>query len=423
MPKPKVIALAFVLACLSAPASEARPKAHPVQTQAQTKWVTAWASAQMEPESKSALPPEALKDITLRQIVRVSGAGTRIRLRLSNRFGKAPLSFDAVSVAKAVRPDSPQVVPGSVHSVTFGGASAVTLPAGAEYISDPVDLPVTVLTDLAISTWQAVGPDVQTSHPGSRATSYLVAGNQVAQADLTAPQTYDHWYAIAGIDVEGRTTHGAIAVLGDSITDGYGVLPNTNKRWPDSLMASLKAKGVPLSVLNLGIGGNRLLLDGLGPNAMARLDRDVFTHAGVKYLIVYEGVNDLGTLTRDAPASPEAHAKRVADMLVAYRQIIDQAHAHGLKVIGATIAPYAQNDYYHADAANEADRLRVNAWIRTPGHFDGLIDFDALLRDPSHPDRLKPEYDSGDHLHPTPAYETMGKFVDLKLFDGGKGRR
>ncbi|WP_443750266.1 SGNH/GDSL hydrolase family protein [Asticcacaulis solisilvae] len=397
----------------------ARARAHPVATAKPApakQWVAAWATSTMIAEGNNTLPAEDLTDATLRQIVRVTSGGDRIRIRLSNAFGTQPLQIAAVSVARPKTNAGAAVDPATVHAVTFEGQAAVTIPAGADYVSDPVDMPVKGLDDLAISIYQPDAPQVLTSHPGSRATSYFVHGNHVSDADLTTPKTADRWYEIAGLEVEGTQTLGAIAIVGDSITDGYGVKPNTNLRWPDALMARLQAAGMPLSVLNFGIGGNRLLLDGLGPNALARLNRDVFSQPGVKYLVVFEGVNDLGTLTRDAPVSPEGHAALVTRMEQSYRQLIDQAHTHGLRVIGATITPYMGNTYYHPDASNEADRQAINAWIRTPGRFDAIIDFDAFAHDPAKPDQLLPAYDSGDHLHPVAGYPAMGNYVDLKLF-------
>jgi len=421
MPLRRSAAALCALACISLAIpmeSLARPKARPaaVKIMPAKQWVAAWATSTMIAEGNNALPPEDLTDATLRQIVRVTSGGDRIRLRLSNAFGTAPLQISAVSLARPKANAGPEIDPVTVRAVTFDGQVSVTIPAGADYVSDPVDLPVKGMDDLAISIHQPEAPQVLTGHPGSRATSYLVHGNHVSDAGLDAPKTVDHWYEIAAVEVEGAATRGAIAIIGDSITDGYGVKPNTNVRWPDALIARLNAAKVPLSVLNFGIGGNRLLLDGLGPNAMARLNRDVFSQPGVKYLVVFEGVNDLGTLTRDAPAPPEAHAALVTRMEQSYRQLIDRAHAHGLKVIGATITPYMGNTYYHPDASNEADRQAINAWIRTPGRFDAVIDFDAFTRDPAKPDQLRPAYDSGDHLHPVAGYPAMGNFVDLKLF-------
>jgi lysophospholipase L1-like esterase len=389
--------------------------ASPVCAKPKQAWTTAWASSQMTPDEKSTLPDADFTDATLRQIIRITAPGNRIRIRLSNAFGTAPLRFGAVEVAKSAANDSARIQPDTRRIVTFAGQTSVTLPAGADYVSDPVDMAVDGMTDLAVSTWQAAPPTGQTSHPGARANSYIAKGNLIAEADLTSPQVVTRWYNLAGIEVEGKTT-GAIVTFGDSITDG--VQPNTNARWPDTLIRRLNEAKIPLAVLNQGIGGNRLLLDGNGPNAMARLERDVLAQPGVKYLIVLEGVNDLGTLTRDAPVTTEEHAALVNRLIASYRQIIDRAHAHGITVYGATILPYSGNGYYHPDAANESDRQAINAWIRTPGNFDGVIDFDALTRDPANPSMMKAEYDSGDHLHPSIAgYKAMGEYIDLKLFE------
>jgi lysophospholipase L1-like esterase len=390
--------------------------ASPVLAKPKPTWTAAWASSQMTPDEKSTLPDADFTNATLRHIIRVTAPGNRIRIRLSNAFGKAPLRFGAVEVAKSAANDSARIQPDTRRVVTFAGQATVTLPAGADYVSDPIDMAVDGMTDLAISTWQAEASTGQTSHPGARANSYIAKGNRVADADLASPQIVTRWYNLAGVEVEGKTK-GAIVTFGDSITDGYGVQPNTNARWPDTLIRRLNEAKIPLSVLNQGIGGNRLLLDGAGPNGLARLERDVLAQPGVKYLIVLEGVNDLGTLTRDAPVTPEEHTALVNRLIASYRQIIDRAHAHGVTVYGATVLPYTGNGYYHPDAANEADRQAINAWIRTPGNFDGVIDFDALTRDPSDPSRMKAEYDSGDHLHPSIAgYKAMGEYIDLKLF-------
>ena len=419
------VLLGLVLAATAAAPTIAKP--HAVKAPA-TKalaakpspvWVAAWASSQMIPDSKQAIPAEDLSDVSLRQVIRISAGGTRLRLRLSNVMGTAPLRIDAVELAPS--DGVARINAGARHTVTFAGQPSVTIPAGAEYVSDAVDMPVAALDDVAISTWQASAPPQpqQTSHPGARAHTYLLHGNHVADTDFTEPQLRTQWFEIAGIEVQGGVTTGAIAIVGDSITDGYGVQPNTNARWPDTLMRRLNAAKIPLAVLNQGIGGNRLLLDGTGPNAVARLDRDVLAQAGVRYLIVLDGVNDLGVLTRDAPAPPEAHAALVAQMIAGYSQIVDRARAHGIKVYGATVLPYGGNGYYHPEAVSEADRQALNAWIRAPGHFDAVIDFDALTRDPAAPDKMKAELDSGDHLHPSPAgYKVMGEFIDLKLFGG-----
>lgn len=380
------------------------------------RWVTAWATSQMIPGNNT-LPNEDLKDATLRQVVRIQIAGARMRVRLTNAYGTQPLGIGAATIARAPDPASAKIDAASLIPLTFGGAKGVTIPAGADYWSDPIALPVKAGADLAITLYLPDAPAQQTSHPGSRATSYYLHGNHSSDADLPNAKTADRWYQIGAIEVA-STRASAVVILGDSITDGYGVQPNTNLRWTDALQRRLRATPAlaDMAVLNAGIGGNRLLNDGLGPNAVARFDREVLSYPGVTHLVIFEGVNDLGTLTRDAPATPEAHAALVEGMIGALRQMVARARAHGIKVIGATITPYGGSAYYHPDASNEADRAAVNAWIRTPGNFDGVIDFDAAMRDPAAPTRLPKAYDN-DGLHPSVAgYQAMADAVPLSLF-------
>lgn len=382
-------------------------------------WVGSWASSQLVPDAQNALPDSDLGDATLRQVVRLSIGGGRFRLLLSNAFGARPLVIDAAHIALAASADSPRLRPGTGRALSFDGRAEVTIPAGASYWSDPVALDAPPLASVTISIHLPAAPSRQTSHPGSRATSYVVAGNHVADADLPGAKAVNGWFQIAGVAVAAAPAARAVVALGDSITDGHGATTNGNDRWPDRLAERLQAdpRTRAVGVLNHGIGGNRLLLDGLGPNALARFDRDVLAQPGVRYLIVLEGINDLGTLTRDAPATPEAHRALVARMIGAYRQIVARAHAAGVRVYGATILPDGASGYYHPDAQNEADRQAVNAWIRTPGNFDAVIDFDAIARDPADPRRIKKAYDLGDGLHPGPAgYRAMGDAIPLDLF-------
>lgn len=400
------LALSFAMALpLGAHAAEARDR-----------WVGAWASAQLAPDAKNSLAPEDYRDATLRQVVRLSLGGDKLRVRLSNTFGTRPLTIQAAHVAVSAALDSAKIKPETDRALTFSGRTEVTIPAGAEYWSDPVALKVAPLTSLAISLRYVEAPDVQTGHPGSRATSYVLAGDHVADADLPGAKTADRWFQIAGVEVVPTAkTARAIVAFGDSITDGYGVQPNTNLRWTDALIERLKGKD--LAVLNLGIGGNRVLLDGLGPNALARFERDVLSQPGVTHLVLLEGVNDLGTLTREAPATPEAHKAVVEQVIAAYRQMIDRARARGIKVIGATILPYGGSAYYHPGPESEADRQAINAFIRAPGNFDGVIDWDKALRDPAKPTHLLAAYDN-DGLHPNLAgYKAMAEAIPLSLFN------
>jgi peptidoglycan/xylan/chitin deacetylase (PgdA/CDA1 family)/lysophospholipase L1-like esterase len=391
---------------------------------AQERWKAAWNNSQQIPEERNALPVADMKDATLRQIVRVQIGGEKLRVRFSNAFGTQPLVIGAATIA--ISPDNAgaRVDGTTLRKLSFNGKPAIMVPAGAEYWSDAVTLPVKGGTDLAISLYLPEAPAQQTSHPGSRATSWYVHGDQTAAADLADPKGVDHWYQLAGIEIVSSKAS-AVVVLGDSITDGSGTRPNTNQRWTDHLQLRLRAdpKLRDMAVLNAGLGGNRLLLDGLGPNSLARFDRDVLTPPGVTHLIILEGVNDLGTLTRDQPVSAEEHAALVDRMIGAYRQMVSRARSRGIKAIGATILPYGGSGYYHPDALNHADREAVNAWIRAPGNFDAVIDFDAVMRDPVKPTHLLPVFDTGDGLHPSIiGYHATAQAVPLELLGGSKAR-
>jgi lysophospholipase L1-like esterase len=404
-------ALAFALATPGMAATHSKP--------AQTVWTGSWATSQQIPEPANALAPDDLRDATLRQIVHLSLGGSTLRVHLSNAFGTEPLRFTSVHIAQPLSPATARIDPATDHALTFSGHPEVIIPAGAEYISDPIDYTVAPLSSLAITFHLDQPPAEQTGHPGSRATSYLVHGDQVSTADLPDAKKIDHWYQLAEVDVAAPPGGAAIVTLGDSITDGHAATTNGNDRWPDVLAERLQAsaKTRTLGVLNQGIGGNHLLTDGLGPNALARFDRDVLAPSGAKYVILLEGVNDLGGLARIAEVSQQEHDTLVHRILDAYRQIVLRAHDREIKVIGATILPYTGSDYYHPGPLSEADRQAINQWIRTPGNFDAVIDFDKVTRDPAHPDRLLPAYDSGDHLHPSPAgYRAMGEAIPLSLF-------
>lgn len=382
-------------------------------------WVASWGASQQIPEPHNELPADDLRDATVRQIFHLSVGGSAIRVHVSNASGTEALRFTSVHVARPLSPSSPAIDPASDRALKFAGNADVTVPPGAEFVSDPLDYPVTPLSDLAVTFHLDTPPARETSHPGSRATSYYVHGDGVSAANFTDPKHVDHWYQVSEIDVQSTAGAAAIVALGDSITDGHGATTNGNDRWTDVLAARLQASPATRSVgvSNQGIGGNHLLHDGLGPSVLARFDRDVLAPTGVRWLIVFEGVNDLGGLAREGEVSPAAHADMVQRGIAAYEQIIVRAHAHGLRVYGATITPYVGSSYYHPGPLSEADRQRVNAWIRAAGHFDAVIDFDAVVRDPQHPDQLLPAFDCGDHLHPSPAgYRAMAEAIPLSLF-------
>lgn len=375
-------------------------------------WVGAWGSSQLPVNGDDRLPEAARRDVTLRQIIRPSIAGAELRIRLSNAFGETPLAIANASLARSPDPRRADIDAKSVTPLRFDGKDSVVIPAGADWLSDPIAMPLAAFSDLAVSLHVDALPERQTGHPGSRATSYWIGGDHERDAALSAATPVDHWYLLSGVEV--RTCgHGAVVALGDSITDGRGSTTNGNDRWTDVLARRLAGRR---AVVNQGIGGNRVLLDGLGPNALARFDRDVLSIPGVTHLVLLEGINDIGMLTKDAPVSGEAHAALVRQVTGAYAQIVSRARAHGIKVYGGTLLPFMGMEYYHPTAASEADRQAINAWIRQPGHFDAVIDFDAVMRDPARPDRLNPAYDVGDAIHPNPAgYKAMGEAISLQL--------
>jgi lysophospholipase L1-like esterase len=405
--------LAFsLLLCIPATARRHKPAAQPI-------WVGTWAASQQIPEPRNALPNDALQDSTVRQIFHLSIGGPTLRVRLSNVFGTQPLHFASVHIARAVTLTSSAIVPGSDTPLTFSGAPGVTVPAGASYLSDPVDFQVAPLSNLVVSYYLPDAPSQETSHPGSRETTWFLHGNHVSDAELQGAQTVEHWFEVSGVDVISPPGAAAIVALGDSITDGHATTTNGNDRWTDDLAERLQAddKTKQISVLNEGIGGNHLLTDGLGPNALARFNRDVIAQDGVRWVIVLEAINDLGRLSREGDVPASAHQQLVHEIIASYQQIIARAHAHGLVVIGATVGPWVGSAYYHPAPANEADRQAVNNWIRAPGNFDAVVDFDKAVRDPDHPGRMLPAYDSGDHLHPSPAgYRAMANAIPLSIF-------
>lgn len=394
------------------------PRALAAKPQSST-WIATWGASQQIPELQNALPEDDLHDATVRQIIHISVGGSALRVHVSNAFGTEALLFTAVHIAGALSPASSAIDPATDKALTFAGNANVLIPPGAEFISDPVEMRVDPLADLAITFHLDAPPSRETSHPGSRATTYYVHGDAVSSPDLKDAKHIDHWYQLSEVDVQTSAGSASVVALGDSITDGHATTTNGNDRWTDVLATRLQASAQTrnIGVVNKGTGGNHLLTDGLGPNVLARFDRDVLAPAGVRWLIVFEGVNDLGGLARDGEVSKPQHDALVDRVLAAYQQMIDRAHAHGIRVIGATVTPYVGSTYYHPNPTSEADRQAVNTWIRTPGHFDAVVDFDAVVRDPKSPDHLLPAFDCGDHLHPSPAgYKAMGEAVPLSLF-------
>jgi lysophospholipase L1-like esterase len=386
-------------------------------TIAQTKWVATWATSPQQATDENVVMAEELRAGTLRQVVHLSLGGTRLRLHLSNRYGSAPLHIAGVHVAKAVSAGSAKIVVSSDKALLFSGKRDVIIPEGADYISDSLDFPVTPLSDLAITLRLESEAKGITGHPGSRATSFLYSGSALGAEDFPDAKKITRWYFIAGVDVEAHSGAFSIVALGDSITDGHGATTDGNNRWPDLFARRLQTNRATrkIGIVNQGIGGNRLLVDGIAANALARFDHDVLAQAGVRYVILLEGINDLGMLTHESEVSEEEHAVEVRRVTDAYEQILERAHAQGIKVIGATLTPFVGSEFYHPNEKNEADRQAINQWIQK--HFDGVVDFDRIVRDPEHPEKMLPTFDSGDHLHPSPAgFAAMVEAIPLSLF-------
>ena len=378
------------------------------------QWVGTWASApRLDPHARNAedlLASGTQSGVTLREVVHVSMGGDMLRVRFSNLYGTGPLVIGAVEIAQTQK--GAAIVPGSAKPLTFHGQPSVSIPNGALAVSDPVSFKLAPLSDLTISFYLPSPAGPVTEHELGEATSYHAPGNAVSSADLQGAATETMWYYLNGVDTLAAADAGAVITLGDSITDGAKSTVDTNQRWPDELGRRLQAdpKYRRLSVLNEGISGNKILLDGAGPNALARFDRDVLAQSGAKYLLILEGINDIGRLH----GTPDA-GLTAADLIGALNQMILRAHAHGIAVIGCTLTPYHGAGYYTENG--EAIRKAVNDWIRTGGAFDGFVDFDAAVRDPNHPDTFLPADDPGDHLHPNDAgYKVMGDAIDLKLF-------
>jgi lysophospholipase L1-like esterase len=374
--------------------------------------VASWGAAQQIVEPHNELPAEKWRDASLRQIVRLTLGGQQLRVRVSNAYGTAPLMLEAASVALATAPGNADIA-GSAQPLTFDGRTTIMIPAGAEYYSDPVRMTVKPAADLAISMYFKEAPARQSGHPGSRSNSFVVKGNRVMDPAWGETGKIAHWYALSDVEVQAPRSTGAIVTIGDSITDGYGIPTDTNTRWPDVLTARLRDGRFAMGVVNAGIGGGRMLRDGTGPNLAARFDRDVLSRAGVTHALVLIGVNDMGGQHRNGPDTPADRQQLLADLKLAYRQLAERAHAHGVCLIAGTITPYSGSDYYRPDAENEADRLQLNDWIRGSGVFDAVADFDAALRDPAEPKLLKKVYDN-DGLHPNLAgYRAIGDTVPL----------
>lgn len=389
------------------------------------KWVDIWGSMPQLCE-RGNLPPEpftqsdfVFKDATLRQTIYVTLDAETIRLQVSNAFGGTDLPIAEVTLALPINGTAgvSGIDTKTLHNVTFSGLSSFVVPNGSVVLSDPIRMSVKAQSNLAVSMYLADGQAGTsiTAHPGSRTTSYFASGNQVSTGDLPGAANAQHWYFISALEGYVPKESSALIIVGDSITDGRGSTTNHNDRWPDQLLARMKKDRATshIAVINEAAGGNRILTDGLGPNALGRIDRDIISQSGVKYAMIFEGVNDIGTTATD-----EASQQDIGDRIItAYDQMITRIHRFGIPVFGATITPMTGPGQVYGDPEREKTRQRVNKWIRTSGRFDAVVDFDRAIRDPDKLDQLASVYDSGDYLHPNAVgYKKMAETVDLTLF-------
>jgi enterochelin esterase-like enzyme/lysophospholipase L1-like esterase len=405
-------------------ALQRRPDAAPA---ANERWVATWATAQQlaptrlpfggrdepPPPPPAARVPATLKDQTVRMIARASIGGRRVRIRLANALEKPTIRVGAAHIA--VRQAGAAIVPASDRVLTFGGRPSTVVPPGAVVLSDPVDLTVTPLTDLAVSLYLPEATGLPTIHPDGMHTAYIAAGDSTGQATIAASATTTAYLWLSAVDVLAPASAGAIVAFGDSITDGVAATLDSDRAWPSLLAAKLSAGGEspPLAVVNLGLSGNRLLRHGFGVSALTRLDRDVLGQAGVRWMTLMLGINDITFPA--VPGMPPTEGVTADDIIWGLRQIVERAHAHGIKVAGATILPVGGVSTY--TEAGEAIRRAVNQWIRTGGAYDAVLDFDAVVRDPADPKRLRPEYDPGDHVHPNDAGNAaMAAAIDVTVF-------
>lgn len=374
-------------------------------------WVTTWGCGPQLTEPRNR-PPAPLAGSTLRQFVPVTIGGKQLRVRFSNAYGTNAVTLNAAHIALAAGAGSGgngEVNPDIDKELTFHGHPAIIIPPGEAVLSDALDFNLPAETNLAITIYFGdISATTINGHPGSRTTSFIKPGNEVSALDMSGAAKTEHWYIITGVEVMADESSHAVVVLGDSITDGRGSTTDGNDRWPDALARRLatNAPTANVAVVNMGIGGNTILRGGLGPTARARFDRDVLGQSGARWLIVFEGVNDIGGSRSQTVAT---------NLISAFGQFIEKARGHGLRVYGATITPFGASFYDRG--GHERARQTVNNWIRTSGKFDAVIDFDAAVRDPKNPDKLLPAYDSGDHLHLNPTgYRAMADAIPLKLF-------
>ncbi len=413
-------AVAVVASAGSAAYAGSRPAAAASPRSGGHGWVAGWA-ASPQVATPGTLAAAGFDDQTVRNIVFMSVGGDAVRLELTNVFGASALEIGHVTVAVAGQ--GAAAVPGTIHQVTFRGSASFRIPAGAQALSDPVAMRVRPLQDLAVSVYLPGQTGPATLHSDAQQVNWVSAtGDHAADQDASGftIQTQS-WYYVSGVIVRSPSAGGTVVAFGDSITDGFGSTIGANARWPNDLARRLDAlRGRTLSVVDEGISGNRVLNDALccGVNAEARFERDALDQPGVRDIIFLEGINDFGfSALPPNPLIDPVTDVSAAQVIAAYEHLIAQAHDRGLKISGATLLPFQGAAYY--TAAGEAKREAVNAWIRTSGAFDGVIDFDKLMRDPANPLAMNPAYDSGDHLHPNDAgYQAMANAISLRMLGG-----
>jgi len=410
-----LLSLAFSASPLQAANAEAAPA--PVST-----WLASWtASPQAVWGSDFVLPanvPAVLHGQTVRQVARISVGGPRVRIVLSNAYGKAPLRIGAATVALAASASA--IEAGSLRTLTFSGQPSATMAPGAPLVSDPVALSVPDLARLTVSVHLPQASPVATFHWDGRETAWIAPQDQTRAIridDAPGVQTTTARLLLSAIEVEAAPAAQAVAILGDSITDGASASLGIDARWPDFLARRLAPQGV--AVINAGISGGRLLSDGMGDNALARFERDVLAQPGVRSVVVLLGINDISW--PGTAFAPRIQRPTLEELSSGYAQLVAQARSRGVRVVGATLTPFEGalpgtplSDYYQKE--KDALRQQLNTWIRTSGLFDAVLDFDAWARDPAHPLRLLPAYDSGDHLHPGDAgNRALAEGIDLPL--------
>jgi lysophospholipase L1-like esterase len=393
---------------------------------AQAHWVGTWGAAPSPQLATAEMESQKLvfHNQTLREIVHISIGGDSVRVRLSNSFGTEPVEIGAAHLA--VSASGSGVKPGTDRILMFGGRRRIVIPAGAVVLSDAVQLRVAPAANLAVSVYVPQAAVAGGVHYGAQQTNYIAPGDVTSAASLDSPSTITSWAFLTGVDVLAPAAAGSIIAFGDSITDGARSTIDSNHRWPDILAARLLAgkSGTEPAVVDMGIGGNRILHEGaaskrpqFGINALARFDQDVLAQPGVRYLLILEGINDIGHAGSSAPASETVTAD---DIIAGLTQMIERAHEKGIKAIGATITPFegeatSKRGYWTPEKARI--RETVNSWIRSGKGFDGFVDFDKAIRDPANPNKISPAFDSGDQLHPNDAgYKAMGDAIPLRLF-------